>query len=46
MSANDYQIVAGEHSFSIDAGIEQRSIIESIIIHEDYDPVSLTNDIW
>ncbi|XP_076057352.1 trypsin-1-like [Oratosquilla oratoria] len=40
-----FQIVAGEHNFEEDDGTEQVVEVVQLILHEDFDPESLVNDI-
>jgi len=41
----DLQIVAGEHDMSVEDGNEQRIPVDMIVMHEDYDSSTISNDI-
>lgn len=43
--ASIFQIVAGEHSISNDSGLEQIKKVDSYLMHPEYSPTTLENDI-
>lgn len=45
MSLIEYRIVAGEHSLSVDSGLEQIRAVSSIVTHPDFDDITYEDDI-
>ncbi|XP_059351975.1 trypsin-1-like isoform X2 [Daphnia carinata] len=40
-----FRVVAGEHSLSVDSGIEQMGKLDNYTMHPEFDPLTLENDI-
>ncbi|KZS10600.1 putative Trypsin [Daphnia magna] len=45
IDANNLRVVAGEHSLSIESGLEQKSMPVSVIVHEKFNPDTFQDDI-
>lgn len=45
MSFADFRIVAGEHSLSVDSGLEQIRAVSSILTHPGFDDITYEDDI-
>ena len=45
MSFAEFRIVAGEHSLSVDSGLEQIRAISSILTHPGFDDITYEDDI-
>lgn len=45
MSLVEYRIVAGEHSLSVDSGLEQIRAVSSIVAHPNFDDITYEDDI-
>jgi trypsin len=45
MSLVEYRIVAGEHSLSVDSGLEQIRAVSSIVTHPNFDDITYEDDI-
>ncbi|EFX77159.1 trypsin [Daphnia pulex] len=44
-NATIFRVVAGEHSFLNESGMEHNSNVDSYLMHPDYSPITLENDI-
>ena len=45
MSFAEFRVVAGEHSLSVDSGLEQIRAISSILTHPGFDDITYEDDI-